>query len=45
MRYYIVDLIGNSWGDFETKEMAEIKLANYTEEEIEANELEIIEGI
>lgn len=45
MRYYIVDNNGNVWGDFGDLESAKIALENYPQEEITANELEIIEGI
>lgn len=45
MRYYIVDNLGNVWSDFQNYDEAEIALYNYTIEQIEKNELEIIEGI
>ena len=45
MRYYIVDNHGNVCGDFGTIEDAQSHLENdYSEEQIQADELEIIEG-
>lgn len=45
MRYYIVDNHGNVCGDFGTIEAAQSHLENdYSEEQIQADELEIIEG-
>ena len=45
MRYYIVDSNGTVYGDFDTLKTAQAHLENdYSKEEIENNELEIIEG-
>ena len=44
-RYYIVDNKGNVWGDFGDRKVAEMHLSNnYTKEQIQKEELEIIEG-
>lgn len=45
MRYYIVDNHGNVCGDFGTIEAAKNSLENdYSQEQIQNDELEIIEG-
>lgn len=44
-RFYIVDNDGNVLGDFGDRKVAEMHLLNnYSEEQIEKEELEIIEG-
>lgn len=44
MRFYIVDNLGNIWGDFENRSKAEACLQNYSLKQIQEYELEIIEG-
>lgn len=44
MRFYIVDNIGNVWGDFGSRSEAEAHLQNYSLMQIKKYELEIIEG-
>ena len=44
MRFYIVDNMGNIWGDFESKSKAEAHLQNYSLRQIKKYGLEIIEG-
>lgn len=44
MRFYIVDNMGNVYGDFGSRSEAEACLQNYTSRQIQEYELEIIEG-
>lgn len=44
MRFYIVDNMGNVWGDFSTEAEAIAHLENYSKLQIYNYGLEIIEG-
>lgn len=44
MRFYIIDNMGNIWGDFGSRERAEAQLENYSKLQVYNYGLEIIEG-
>lgn len=44
MRFYMVDNMGNVWGDFGSRSEAKAHLQNYSLRQLKKYELEIIEG-